>query len=81
MVISIADAAELKKQAFDKFSAKVHFHDGCSGQYFSLESSEPSLIDFIRNFFAQRNLSVEFSEDMLNFTIKKANKNFDEFIK
>ena len=71
MVISIADAAELKKQAFDNFSAKVHFHDGCSGQYFSLESSEPSLIDFIRNFFAQRNLSVEFSEDMLNFTVKK----------
>jgi len=39
MTISLdySDVLEMKKTVDEKFHLNVHFHDGCGGQYFSLD--------------------------------------------
>ena len=41
MILSFDDVRELKREVAEKFSAPVHFHDGCGGQYFTLEAPDP----------------------------------------
>ena len=37
MAISITEASQLKKEILERFGTVLHFHDGCGGQYFTLE--------------------------------------------
>ena len=39
MAISITEASQLKKEILERFGTVLHFHDGCGGQYFTLEKS------------------------------------------
>lgn len=71
-IISLADAAELKRLAEEKFSVKLHFHDGCGGQYFSLEeAAEAGLKSWIAEYADGKGLTVEFEEDGKGFIIRK----------
>ena len=68
MILSITDVAELKKETEERFSAKIHFHDGCGGQYFIVENLTEELKGFITAFFSKRNLKAVFLEN--GFTVK-----------
>ena len=42
-----AEVLELKKACAEHFPDHVHFHDGCGGQYFSLDEENDSLCGFL----------------------------------
>ncbi|MGN0692058.1 MAG: hypothetical protein ACI4K7_06910 [Oscillospiraceae bacterium] len=70
MIISISDASELKKASEEKFSSKLHFHDGCGGQYFTVDEPSDELKAFITEYFAAKNMRAVFSEDGSSFSVK-----------
>ncbi|MGN0695977.1 MAG: hypothetical protein ACI4J5_04335 [Oscillospiraceae bacterium] len=72
MIISISDAAELKKAAEEKLSAKLHFHDGCGGQYFTAEEPSAELRDFIAGYLAAKSMKAIFSADGSSFSVDRA---------
>lgn len=72
MSIDFTVAAELKKAVSDRFGSEVHFHDGCGGQYFTLEESNAEIENYISEFFTEKGLKTEFSGDGLRFTAEKS---------
>lgn len=71
MIITITEAAGLKKEIKEKFSADIHFHDGCGGQYFTLDEPSEEIVKFIEGYFAEKNMKAVFSEDSCRFFIEK----------
>lgn len=71
MILSLSAAAELKKAVAEKFSVNVHFHDGCGGQYFSLQKPQDEIREFISNFLASKNFKAVFSENGEHFTVER----------
>lgn len=47
MAISITEASELKRAVLDNFGVTLHFHDGCGGQYFTLDERNDEIKRFI----------------------------------
>lgn len=67
-IISLAEAAELKRIAGEKFAVSLHFHDSCGGQYFSLdEPADAGLMAWLSEYAEGKKLRVLFSEDGLGF--------------
>ena len=62
---------ELKNEAQEHFTDKIHFHDACGGQYFSLETKNEMLVKFIKEYFAKQSFNAVFSDDGLNFSLQK----------
>ena len=48
------EVLELKNACAAHFPDHVHFHDGCGGQYFSLDERNDALCEFIAGYFAER---------------------------
>ena len=71
MILTLSEVTKLKKEVSDRFSAQIHFHDGCGGQYFSLDESNDELQKHITAYFTEINMQAVFSEDGLYFTVKK----------
>lgn len=74
LILTLSEVTKLKKEVNDRFSVQIHFHDGCGGQYFSLDQSNDELKKFIIAYFTNINMQAVFSEDGLYFTIKKGTK-------
>lgn len=70
MILKISDVIPLKNEAREKFSAEVHFHDCCGGQFFSLDTQSEELKNFIALYFAEKNLRAVFSDDGLQFHVE-----------
>lgn len=69
MTVSFTLAAELKKAAAEKFTSAIHFHDGCGGQFFTVDEPSEELKNFITDFFAAKNMKPVFSDDGTSFTL------------
>lgn len=54
MTVSFTLAAELKNAAAEKFNSAIHFHDGCGGQFFTVDEPSEELKNFITEFFAKK---------------------------
>ena len=74
MILNLSEVTKLKKEVSDRFSAELHFHDGCGGQYFSLDEISDELRKCITAYFADKNMQAVFSEDGLSFTVKKGTR-------
>ena len=61
--IDITKIIELKNILEEKFEAKLHIHDTCSGQYFSVENLTPSAKDYINNYFMEKNYQTIFNDN------------------
>lgn len=72
IAISFSEVSELKAEVKDRFSAVVHFHDRCGGQFFNLEEANDELKEYIEEFFAKKNMQAIFSEDGLHFTLESS---------
>ena len=67
-IIDLETAAQLKSLVKETFSVQLHFHDGCGGQYFSMEKpAGRRLRDWVVTFGEERRLKVIFSEDGCGF--------------
>lgn len=71
MILSLYEVAELKKDVEDKFSIKIHFHDACGGQHFTIENPTDELKKYIVSYFSKRNLNVLFSKNGTSFLIDR----------
>ena len=71
MIISLTDAAELKREAAEKFSVQIHFHDGCGGQYYTVEEPTEELKKYIAEFLTSKKMKPVFSEDGSSFYVEK----------
>lgn len=71
MIFSLSDAAAFKKEVAARFSVPVYFHDGCGGQYFSVDEPLQELREWITDYFAGRNLQVHFSADGNQFSVEE----------
>ncbi len=68
-IIDFPFALDLKNAVSERFSEHLHFHDGCGGQYFSLEKTAPIITAFIKEYLNERGIEPVFSEDNLSFTL------------
>lgn len=61
----------LKKAVQEQFGAdtKVHFHDFCSSQAFSLEAPNAELQAFIEAYFAKQNARAVFNDAGTDFVV------------
>lgn len=67
-VLSLEEAARLKALVMETFSVQLHFHDGCGGQYFSVdEPADEKMQEWIANYAKTKKLHVEFADDRLGF--------------
>ena len=71
MILALSDITKLKKEINDRFAVRIHFHDGCGGQYFSLDERNDEIQKYITAYFADMNMQAVFSEDGLYFTVRK----------
>ena len=65
MAISITEAAELKRAILDNFGVTLHFHDGCGGQYFTLDEIKR----FIESYFDKKGMTVTFIARGTQFSV------------
>lgn len=70
-VFEYSDVLELKAACAEHYPDHVHFHDGCGGQYFSLDERNDSLREFICSYFADMGLSADFRDDGMVFTVSE----------
>lgn len=68
-IIDFSKVINLKEAVQNEFGEKVHFHDACGGQYFTLENTSPKLQKFITEQVQALGYTTEFSPDGLSFTI------------
>ena len=69
MILSFDDVRELKREVAEKFSVPVHFHDGCGGQYFTLEEPTDKVCAFVLAYLEREGISAVFSEDRTQFVL------------
>ena len=68
-IFEYGDVLKLKAACAEHFPDHVHFHDGCGGQYFSLDESNGALRDFICKYFSSAGFQAGFLEDGTIFTV------------
>jgi hypothetical protein len=69
LILTLNDVVDFKNDVKKFYSDDIHFHDGCGGQYFSLDEKNDELKEYIIKYFSQRNLKAVFNGD-LNFTVQ-----------
>lgn len=68
-IFEYSEVLELKAACAEHFPDHVHFHDGCGGQYFSLDKKNDGLRELICAYFDERGFRADFSEDGEIFTV------------
>ena len=72
MTVDYSDVLKMKKAVDDVFHLNVHFHDGCGGQYFSLdEKPSDELKSFIVDYYETLGIKVNYANDFQIFTLEK----------
>jgi|APHig6443717497_1056834.scaffolds.fasta_scaffold03451_3 hypothetical protein len=59
----------------NNFACKVHLHDACGKQFFSLETTDkeidfPIILEFIKNYFSEKNIEIIIGIDNKSFYLK-----------
>lgn len=71
-VLGIDEVLKLKENLERLFNAKLHLHDSCGGQYFSLEEKyNAEFEEYLSNYFNSKNLTVIFTDDKQGFYVKR----------
>ena len=52
------------------FSARLHMHDACGGQYFSWQEDQAGVRDLLEEFFAGRGVAIEFVDGDDAFVVR-----------
>ena len=62
-VLSLTEAANLKRYIWEHFHVNLHIHDQCAGQFFSLDEKDDRVREFIVQNFNKRGIPVQVSKD------------------
>lgn len=73
-ILSLSKIPELNHR-LEKYGYKIHVHDACGGQSFSLEATAENtdnrVLDFLEDYFSSENMKITFfGKDKLNFIAK-----------
>lgn len=69
-VIELKQALKSEPRFQERFPVNnLHFHDGCGGQFFTLDQTGEDLTAYLSDYFDKRNLTAVFSEDRMQFTV------------
>lgn len=71
MILTLTEVSDFKRAFSDRFSADVHFCDSCGGQSFAVENPTEQTRQFIAAYFAERKMTVFFSENGEYFSVRK----------
>ena len=71
MFLNLDEIINLKNFILDNFNEKLHVHDTCGGQYFTLDTQIDNLENVTNDYFSKKNLQAKFSNDKLSFTIER----------
>jgi hypothetical protein len=71
LTLTFSDVSAFKNEVQNQFGVNVHFHDGCGGQYFSLDEFNEEINSYISQYFSNLNLQADFSSNGLQFTVSK----------
>lgn len=52
------------------FSARLHMHDACGGQYFSWQEDQPGVKELLAEFFSARGDAIEFVDGDDAFVVR-----------
>ena len=63
------EAAERKRAILDNFGVALHFHDGCGGQYFTLDERNDEIKRFIESYFDKKGMTVTFIARGTQFSV------------
>lgn len=69
LTVSFDFVTALKQAVQAECSAKLHFHDGCGGQYFTLEEPTDKVCAFVLAYLEREGISAVFSEDRTQFVL------------
>lgn len=69
-VLTFDQVAELKKLLAEKSTGKIHMHDTCGGQYFSIEGETEQTKPLIAEYAAAAGYSAVFDELSHGFTLR-----------
>lgn len=69
-IVDFSEVVKIKDAVKEKFNEKVHFHDACGGQYFTLEKTNPEMVEFIKNFMHKQGYKADFDKNGLSFTLE-----------
>lgn len=69
MVLNLDEVIELQKYLESKNAVKIHLHDACGGQYFTLDEPSQSTIDLIKKFLENKKIEARYSDKFDSFTI------------
>lgn len=69
MLLNLDEVLELQTRLAERNGAKIHMHDTCGGQYFTVETPCAETAELVRAFLAEKSLSVKFTEKLDAFTI------------
>ena len=69
-IIDFSEVIKLKEAVKKEFDEKVHFHDACGGQYFTLEKNDENLRNFITQYLEKDGYEVKFDTEN-SFVVEK----------
>ena len=69
-IIDFSEVIKLKEAVKKEFDEKVHFHDACGGQYFTLEKNDENLRNFITQYLKKDGYEVKFDTE-ISFVVEK----------
>lgn len=69
--LDFTEVLEFKKAVSEKYGLYAHFHDACSGQYFSFDETKNGIQQFCKEYFSVKNMLPVFSNDGLSFTLER----------
>ena len=69
-IIDFSEIIKLKEAVKKEFDEKVHFHDACGGQYFTLKKNDENLRNFITQYLGKDGYEVKFDTE-ISFVIEK----------
>jgi hypothetical protein len=68
--LALNEIVELKEEIYKNFKINIHLHDTCGGQYFTLDENNTAITEYLRGYFSKKNLTILFSQDELQFSVK-----------
>lgn len=69
-IVDFSEVIKLKNAVNSEFGEKVHFHDACGGQYFTLEKTNPEMVEFIKTYVQKLGYKADFDVNGLSFTME-----------
>lgn len=71
-MLNFSEIIQLKQELAERYQTELHYHDVCPKPFFTMEQTSGDIQDYISGFLQKRHYAPCFSDDGLQFTIKRS---------